>query len=147
LDKKNLTKKYTNGEITVIWKNALCIHSRICFTELIEVFNPRVRPWINMQGASTKRIIEQVERCPSKALTWEYNNLNNMNTKNEISKNEKSDIDIINNGPIKVNNNVVINDAKKGAKPYEAPVFLCRCGGSHTKPFCDGSHRNNGFND
>ncbi|MEO6913865.1 MAG: CDGSH iron-sulfur domain-containing protein [Candidatus Baltobacteraceae bacterium] len=24
-------------------------------------------------------------------------------------------------------------------------IALCRCGGSSTKPFCDGTHRNNGF--
>jgi CDGSH-type Zn-finger protein len=25
------------------------------------------------------------------------------------------------------------------------PFALCRCGGSANKPFCDGTHRNNGF--
>ena len=24
-------------------------------------------------------------------------------------------------------------------------IALCRCGGSSTKPFCDGTHRTNGF--
>jgi CDGSH-type Zn-finger protein len=26
-------------------------------------------------------------------------------------------------------------------------IALCRCGGSSTKPFCDGTHKRNGFTD
>jgi CDGSH iron-sulfur domain-containing protein 3 len=32
--------------------------------------------------------------------------------------------------------------------PYEIarrPIALCRCGGSSKKPFCDGTHKTNGF--
>ncbi|HVT86930.1 MAG TPA: (4Fe-4S)-binding protein [Chitinophagaceae bacterium] len=64
------TFKYSNGEITVIWKPDVCQHSTLCWKGLIEVFNPRERPWIKMDGATTKRIIEQVKKCPSGALSY-----------------------------------------------------------------------------
>jgi uncharacterized Fe-S cluster protein YjdI len=49
------------------------MHSTICFKGLPEVFNPRKRPWVEMQGAGTIRIVEQVKRCPSGALSFYFN--------------------------------------------------------------------------
>lgn len=73
MDVNNITKKYSNGEITVVWKSGLCIHSKKCWTGLPEVFDPRVRPWIRPEGAGTDAIIAQVDKCPSGALSWYRN--------------------------------------------------------------------------
>ena len=67
------THKYSNGEVTVVWKPKLCIHSTRCWKGLIEVFNPKEKPWIKMDGATTERIIEQVKNCPSGALSYFMN--------------------------------------------------------------------------
>ena len=63
------TKTYTNGDITVIWQPNLCRHAMHCFTELPSVFNPKARPWVNMDGAPSERITVQTGRCPSGALS------------------------------------------------------------------------------
>ena len=70
---KQITKKYTNGEVTIIWKPDICIHSAICFKGLENVFDPRKRPWITPEGAKTNDIIEQVKKCPSGALSFYMN--------------------------------------------------------------------------
>jgi len=66
--------KYSNDEITVVWQPELCKHSKICFTEMPEVFNPKLKKWVNASGASSEKIIEQVKKCPSGALSYFYNN-------------------------------------------------------------------------
>jgi uncharacterized Fe-S cluster protein YjdI len=70
---KDITKRYTNGEVTIIWKPALCAHSGICARGLSAVFDPRKRPWITPEGATTFEIVDQVKRCPSGALTFKMN--------------------------------------------------------------------------
>ena len=66
---KEIVKRYDNGEVTVVWRPSLCIHSGVCFRGLPQVFDPRRRPWIVVENASTKEIVDQVARCPSGALT------------------------------------------------------------------------------
>jgi uncharacterized Fe-S cluster protein YjdI len=68
-----VTKTYTNGEVTVVWRSGLCQHSTICFRGLPNVFDPRKRPWVNPQGASTTEIVNQIRKCPSGALSFIMN--------------------------------------------------------------------------
>ena len=57
------------------------------------------------------------------------------------------EIKVRDNGPYKVTGRVRIVDAEGNAWEVDAsrPVALCRCGRSRTKPFCDKSHRDSGF--
>lgn len=49
-------------------------------------------------------------------------------------------------GPYLVRGTFTLTDADGNVYSVEGPnVALCRCGGSQTKPFCDGSHKTNGF--
>jgi CDGSH-type Zn-finger protein len=55
-------------------------------------------------------------------------------------------ITALDNGPYLVKGSVLILDADGNQFPVErATVALCRCGGSTTKPFCDGTHSKIGF--
>ena len=46
------------------------------------------------------------------------------------------------NGPVEVSGAVLMVDpAGQAAPPSESPIYLCRCGHSSEKPFCDGTHK------
>ena len=77
MDAQNIIKKYSNGEVTIVWKPSICIHSTICWKgekSLPEVVNPKEKPWIKPEGSSTEKMVDQVKRCPSGALSFFYNN-------------------------------------------------------------------------
>ena len=59
---------FSNDDITVTFQPRICIHAEKCAQELSEVFRTSVIPWINLDGTETKRIIKQINRCPSGAL-------------------------------------------------------------------------------
>ena len=137
----DVTKTYTNDEITVVWKPGVCIHSKLCWTQLIEVFNPKDRPWINMGGATTERIIEQVDRCPSKALSY-FRNKENIKTEDVQAE---SLVEPLPNGPLLVYGNLRVKDASGHETQKNKVTAFCRCGASSNKPYCDGSHLKIGF--
>jgi len=57
----------------------------------------------------------------------------------------ENQIKINDNGPLVVSGEFQIMDAEGKEYPMKAKVYLCRCGHSNKKPFCDGSHKKEGF--
>jgi len=49
------------------------------------------------------------------------------------------------NGPLRVRGNLEIVSGTGRVVARTTTTFLCRCGGSASKPFCDGTHARNGF--
>lgn len=53
---------------------------------------------------------------------------------------------VLSNGPLMVQGEVEVVDAEGKPLPLSSnTVYLCRCGASGRKPFCDGSHKTTGF--
>lgn len=159
-------RKYRNDNITVYWKPSACVHASYCYRELIEVFDPSRRPWVDMNGADTDRIIEVVNLCPTEALSWKWNDdeknesvgtdqLNHvkfrrpelMASNESVAKETPVSVKIMADGPIivKGNFNLVYDDTRK--EVHEGMISLCRCGASDHMPFCDGRHRKIDFYD
>ncbi len=141
---KEITKKYSNGEVTIVWQPSVCIHSAICWrgeNGLPQVFNPSEKPWIKPEGAETKRIIEQIKKCPSGALSYFMNDEKEKNT--EVTA--ESIVEITPNGPLMVYGNITVKDSAGNTTQKNKVTAFCRCGASGNKPYCDGSHRKINF--
>lgn len=148
-------RKYSNGEITVFWKPDECIHSTICYKKLIEVFNPGNRPWVNIHGSTTDKIVDIVWQCPTSALTFKWND-NSKNTpgnfksadqplikdtvKAHVAEAKPVRIEIFSPGPAVVNGSFVITHDNGIKMKMANVVSFCTCGKSNNQPFCDGSH-------
>lgn len=137
----NVIKHYTNGEVTVVWEPARCIHSTICFRGLPAVFNPRERPWVKPEGATTERIVEQVKACPSGALSFFMNAEGN----GEAEAVTQTVVEALPNGPLLVYGNIRVRDRDGNETEKTKTTAFCRCGQSGHKPYCDGSHVRVGF--
>jgi uncharacterized Fe-S cluster protein YjdI len=135
---------YSNEEVTVFFDNDTCMHSGNCVNSLKSVFNPKGRPWINMQGAPSDEIIKVVKNCPSGALSYKMNSEMSWQKSSQV---EEVSIKVNKGGPYAIRGRVKIIDKDGTETIKEGPFILCRCGESKTKPFCDNSHRDIEFDD
>jgi uncharacterized Fe-S cluster protein YjdI len=130
-------KEYSNGEVIITFEASKCIHSAKCVNGLPEVFDVKARPWINASGATTEKMVNQLQKCPSGALGY-YFKEKQTEDKNSISEQV---VEAIPNGPLMVYGNLEVKLPSGETKKTNKVSAFCRCGASQNKPFCDGSHK------
>jgi len=134
------TITYKNEEITVFWKPEICIHAAECVGGSPTVFDPKKKPWVNVDGANADEIMATIDLCPSKALSY-----SGKKTSIESSDGTVLDFTVLKDGPLLVNGQFRVKDADGKIIKEGNKAALCRCGASSNKPFCDGRHKDIGF--
>lgn len=156
---KSRNRAYTNGEITILWRASECIHNTLCYRDLRSVFDPVKRPWVNPNGAPTDKILDIIERCPSLALTFRWNDpernktetspklfLGDMDKEFEPHESSKgAKVEIRPNGPLLISGDFTVIGSDGNPLQPTKLVSLCRCGKSGNMPYCDGTHFKIGF--
>ncbi len=140
---KEKTTTYRGKNIDVLWDSRLCIHIGECGNAEGELFVGGRDPWCQPDLVSEEEVKEIISRCPSGALTYK----NRANVDNHEQPAECNTVMVVYNGPLYIQGQLHIEDAPQGMPGVSYRAALCRCGQSASKPFCDNSHLEAGFED
>ena len=136
MEQKIIKKLYTKEDLTIIWEPRKCIHAAICVKALPKVYRPLENPWLKPKNASIKELTNQIDQCPSKALTYQLKNQTNQNMDSVETK-----LEIMENGPLLVHGKIEVKKANGDIEVKDKITAFCRCGASENKPYCDGKHK------
>lgn len=132
------TKEYSNGVVTIVWKPDSCIHSAICVKGLGDVFQPKEKPWIKIDSASTEALVKQVKACPSGAISYYMNEA-------AATESLETKVEVLENAPLLVYGTLNVTHKNGSVETKNRTTAFCRCGASQNKPYCDGAHVDNHF--
>lgn len=145
-------KDYVAEAITVHWRSERCIHSQNCIHGLPLVFDRDARPWISPEEASADDVAATIDTCPSRALTYSRTdgtaggrNAEAIDEDEPVSGGSSVVVNVKRAGPLAIVGPVEVVDADGNVMSNGDRTFLCRCGGSGNKPFCDGTHKSVDF--
>ncbi len=134
-------ENYVGEEITIHDNRGNCAHAGHCTDGLASVFRLRKEPWIYPNAASRDKIIATIQKCPSGALSHSIDGIEHRDREGEPT------IFVVPNGPYVVSGGPALLDTTPAEGASKEHYSLCRCGGSKSKPFCDGTHWSNKFTD
>src|SRR6266496_1454911 len=142
--------RYTGRDAIVTWDEGLCKHAAECVRGAPAVFQPRARPWVDPDAATVDALAATIARCPSGALKLFRADgtlvvASKASNGAPVAPDTRTVLKVRPDGPNVFQGDFVVVIATPEGTRREAQSFLCRCGASNNKPFCDGTHRNIAF--
>lgn len=131
-------QSYENDQIQVGFDPNICAHAGKCVRNLKSVFDLKGRPWINVNGDTPDAIVDLIKTCPSGALTYTLKNA-------EAEEKEEAVVTVTVSNSLKIEGKVRIVDREGNLIRETEKCSFCRCGHSKVQPFCDGSHKEHGW--
>jgi CDGSH-type Zn-finger protein/uncharacterized Fe-S cluster protein YjdI len=132
--------EYRGSGLVVTYNVKRCIHAAECVKGLPEVFDPKAKPWVQPDKASTQRVIAVVLQCPSGALST----VREDGSAAEFAP-AANEARLTADGPLYLRGNIEVYSGDGQLVARETRMALCRCGASQNKPYCDNSHVGAGF--
>lgn len=132
---------YAGRDITIHDNRGVCSHRGHCTDNLPKVYRTKHRPWIRPDAADAEDNIRVIEMCPSGALSYTKEGRLHKDLDREPS------IRIDRNGPYDVQGGPEFIDPDGNVPESREHYTLCRCGQSKNKPFCNGEHWKEDFQD
>jgi len=134
-------RTYRTDAIEVTWEPERCVHVATCFRTLGEVFKPKERPWVRLEGADADRVAEVVRMCPSGALRYRR-----LDDGPEEELPDPPEVEADDDGPLYIRGRVrILDEHGEVVRDEVGRHALCRCGHSGNLPFCDGTHWQVGY--
>jgi CDGSH-type Zn-finger protein len=129
---------YEGTGVTVRDDRSICEHAGFCGNRLSNVWQ-MVKD--TSDSIARSQMMSMIERCPSGALTYRVDDDGDVEPELGVG------VSVINDGPYFVSGGLPV--IRGDGQPFESRnrVTLCRCGQSASKPLCDGSHKEVGFQD
>ncbi|MCC7542593.1 MAG: CDGSH iron-sulfur domain-containing protein [Deltaproteobacteria bacterium] len=130
------TEEVRGKRVLIRFDGQRCIHARHCVLSRPDVFVPNVQgEWIHPDRAAPEEVAALAVSCPSGAIAYE-----------RLDGGPQESAPLVNVARIRENGPIAFH-APMQIEGHGAMLraTLCRCGASHNKPFCDGSHTSAGF--
>lgn len=125
-------------KITVSDDRSICVHAGFCGNQVSNVW--KMVSDLDADSVVRAQVMAMVEKCPSGALSYRLEGADA-----PLEQELGPGIAIVPDGPLWVHGNVTVDRADGSRLETRNRVTLCRCGGSANKPYCDGTHSDNGF--